>query len=164
MRLTLHTDYALRVLLYVALRPETRVSIREVAQANRVSETHMVKVVHKLGRAGLIRTVRGRGGGIELGQAAEDIRIGAVVRLTEEERQLVSCMRPKAEAEDCVLSGFCQFYFVLGTALDAFMEVLDRWTLADILKMSARDDMMRRLFIVDEVALNDQLPQSGGAG
>ena len=158
MRLTLHTDYALRVLLYVALRPETRVSIREVAQANRVSETHMVKVVHKLGRAGLIRTVRGRGGGIELGQSAEDIRIGAVVRLTEEERQLVSCMRPKTEAEDCVLSGFCQFYFVLGTALDAFMEVLDRWTLADILKMSARDDMMRRLFIVDDAALNERLP------
>ncbi|MBV1832799.1 RrF2 family transcriptional regulator [Novacetimonas pomaceti] len=158
MRLTLHTDYALRVLLYLALRPDTRVSIREVARANRVSETHMVKVVHKLGRAGLIRTVRGRGGGIELGRAADGIRIGDVVRLTEEERQLVSCMRPGRENEDCVLSGFCQFYFVLGTALDAFMEVLDNWTLSDILRMSARDDMMRRLFIPDDVAIDGRAP------
>ncbi|WP_019459254.1 Rrf2 family transcriptional regulator, partial [Roseomonas sp. B5] len=80
MRLTLHSDYALRTLIFLGLRPQRLVSIAEIAKAYRISENHLTKVVHRLGQAGFVETLRGRGGGLRLARPPEEIRIGDVVR------------------------------------------------------------------------------------
>lgn len=134
MRLTLHTDYALRTLLYLGARPEVRVSIREIAHAYGISENHLVKVVYRLGQGEFIKTIRGRGGGLMLARPAEEIRIGTVVRFTEEDMMLVDCDGLSSGGRPCILSPACRLRGVLGEALDAFMGVLDRYTLADILQ------------------------------
>ncbi|MDQ1077896.1 Rrf2 family transcriptional regulator [Pseudoroseomonas cervicalis] len=134
MRLTFHTDYALRALIYLGLRQDRRVSIREIAEAHRISENHLVKVVHNLGRGGFIETTRGRGGGLRLARAPELIRIGEVVRFTEEDMALVACFQPALEGGGCVLIHACRLQSLLGEALAAFMAVLDGQTLADLLQ------------------------------
>ena len=130
MRLTLYTDYALRALLYLAARPDTRVSIRDIAQTYDISENHLVKVVHKLGRGGFIVTKRGRNGGLLLARAPQDIRIGDIVRYTEEDMGIVACNQEKGS---CRLAGVCRLQGLMGEALNAFMSVLDRRTLADVM-------------------------------
>lgn len=135
MRLTLYTDYALRTLLYLAVHTDRRVSIREVAQTYGISENHLVKIIHHLGRGGFVKTQRGRGGGLTLGHRPEDICVGDVVRHTEEDMALVSCMARDAGGEGaCLLFGGCHLRGMLGSALDAFMGVLDKVTLADMLQ------------------------------
>ncbi|MCC6105877.1 Rrf2 family transcriptional regulator [Acetobacter sp.] len=94
MRLTLYTDYALRTLLYLGVHADRRVSIREVAEAYGISENHLVKVIHHLGRGGFVDTLRGRGGGLMLARPADQINVGDVVRHTEEDMALVGCMSP----------------------------------------------------------------------
>ncbi len=143
MRLTLHTDYALRVLMFLGLRPGGLSSIREIAQAYRISENHLVKVVHRLGRTGMVETVRGRGGGLRLAVPPGEIRLGDVVRLTEESLAPVECFTARGEPEPrpgagggpagCVIAGPCGLQRVLHEALRAYMAVLDRATLADLL-------------------------------
>ncbi|MBY4639926.1 Rrf2 family transcriptional regulator [Gluconacetobacter entanii] len=130
MRLTLYTDYALRALLYLGARPETRVSIRDIAHTYNISENHLVKVVHKLGRGGFIMTKRGRNGGLLLARAPKDIRIGDIVRYTEEDMAIVSCNQEKSS---CRLAGVCRLQGLMGEALAAFMNVLDQRTLADVM-------------------------------
>ncbi|SDB73711.1 RrF2 family transcriptional regulator [Belnapia rosea] len=144
MRLTLYTDYALRTLVYLGLRSDRRVSIRDVATANRISENHLVKVVHQLGRGGFIETTRGKGGGLRLARAPETIRIGDVVRFTEEDMALVACFQG-AEGGGCVLANACRLQSLLGEALGAFLAVLDRHTLADLLAQPNRESMAERL-------------------
>ena len=143
MRLTLHTDYSLRVLMFLGLRGEGLASIREIADAYGISENHLVKVVHRLGRAGFIQTVRGRGGGLRLALPPERIRIGEVVRQTEEDLAPVECFtargepKPRSkvdEAAGCVIAGPCGLQSVLHEALRAYMAVLDRTTLSDLLQ------------------------------
>lgn len=126
MRLTLHTDYALRVLLHAAARPGDRLSISDTAQAHRISRNHVMKVVNQLANAGLLDTVRGRGGGFTLARPPEAITIGEVVRLTEPDLRPVDCA-------NCVLHPGCGLTPLLGSAVDAFLAELDRQTLADAL-------------------------------
>lgn len=125
-KLTLFTDYAMRVLLYLGARPERLCSIAEVARAYRVSQNHLMKVVNALAREGYVESVRGRGGGIRLGRPPEEINLGALIRATEDGFQLVDC-------EHCVVAPACGVTGVLGEALEAFLGVLDRYTLADML-------------------------------
>ena len=130
MKLTNFTDYSLRVLIYLAADPSRRATISEIAQAFKVSENHLTKVVHLLGRQGWIDTVRGKGGGIVLAMPAEDIRIGRVVRDTEGSDMPAECF-----AEDggrCVITRCCRLKGVLAEAVDAFYAVLDQYTLADL--------------------------------
>jgi Rrf2 family nitric oxide-sensitive transcriptional repressor len=129
MRLTTFTDYALRVLLYVATAPEGRANIAEIARKYRVSEHHIVKVVHLLGKEGLLVNTRGRGGGITLARPAAAINIGHVVRVTEEPSVLVECFDPSGK---CAISSACRLAGVLEKAHRAFYEVLDGFTLADL--------------------------------
>lgn len=129
MRLTRYTDYALRTLIYVGLNEPRQSSIAEVARAYGISENHLTKVVHQLGRLGLIRTIRGRGGGLRLAKPPAEIGIGAVVRLTEEDLALVECFGEGA----CAITAPCRLRRILGEALSAFLGVLDRYTLADLL-------------------------------
>jgi len=130
MRLTTMTDYALRLLLYVAQRPERLCTIAEIAQAYAISETHLMKVTHQLGLRGWIVTVRGKGGGMRLAQRPEDINLGAVVRSIEPDFQLVECF---ASGNACTLSGSCGLTGILEGALQGFLAHLDGFTLADIL-------------------------------
>ncbi|MCP9318875.1 Rrf2 family transcriptional regulator [Acetobacter persici] len=139
MRLTLYTDYALRTLLYLGGHADRRVSIREVAQAYGISENHLVKVIHHLGRGGFVDTLRGRHGGLMLSRPPEQINLGDVVRHTEDDMALVGCMVPPGRegsraGERCVLAPACTLRGVLGEALGAFMAVLDGQTLADLLR------------------------------
>ena len=145
MRLTLHTDYALRTLLYMGLHADRRVSIHEIAHAYDISENHLVKVIHRLSRLGLIDARRGRGGGLILAHAPQDIRIGDVVRKTEDNMRLVTCEPAHPEATGCILSDMCKLRGTLSHALDAFMKVLDDTTLADLLPDNDRPMLLARL-------------------
>lgn len=139
MRLTLYTDYALRTLIYLALRDDTNVtdgkilvSVNEIARLYQISQNHLVKVIHHLGRAGFIETLRGRKGGLRLARPAKEICIGDVVRSTEEDMALVACMQGEEGHSDCLLSGGCRLKSVLYKARHAFMAELDAVNLSDI--------------------------------
>ena len=127
MRLTRYTDYALRVLTHLAAHPERLCSIGEIARAYGISQNHLMKVVNDLANAGFIDSIRGRGGGIRLARAPADIGLGEVVRHTEEGFDLVDCA-------DCVIAPACGITGVLRQALAAFMAVLDRYTLNDLMQ------------------------------
>ncbi len=131
MHLTNYTDYSLRVLIYLAVRPKDVLSnIKEIADSYQISKNHLMKVIHELGKLGLVETIRGRGGGIRLAKPPEQINIGQVVRLTEEGFVLVECFdRTK---NGCILSPVCRLKSVLGEALAAYLHVLDSYTLADL--------------------------------
>ncbi len=130
MRLTQFSDYALRVLMYAAEHPERLVTITELADFHRISRSHLTKVVVHLAGNGYLQSVRGRTGGLRLARAAESIRIGEVLRGTEEDFRLVECFDRRTDA--CVLTPHCQLARGLRAALDAFFQSLDRMTLADL--------------------------------
>lgn len=131
MRMTVLSDYSLRVLMYLAARPERLVTIQEIATAYKISENHLMKVVHGLSKSGFVETVRGRGGGMRLGMAPEEISIGAVLRSSEDDFDLVECF---GENDACRLTTVCRLKRVLQKALQAYLAELDRWTLADIVR------------------------------
>ncbi|TCI00911.1 Rrf2 family transcriptional regulator [Roseococcus sp. SYP-B2431] len=162
MRLTLHTDYALRALIYLGLRRGRRVSIREIAAAHRISENHLVKVVHNLGRGGFLETTRGKGGGLRLARAPEEIRIGDVVRFTEEDMALAACFQDPAQGGGCALIDACRLQSLLGEALGAFLAVLDRRTLADLLLSPNREAMAARLGLAPPEAASGPRPDATG--
>jgi Rrf2 family nitric oxide-sensitive transcriptional repressor len=126
MRLTGYTDYSLRVLMYLGARPDRLASVAEISRAYGISQNHLMKVVNGLGRLGYVASSRGRTGGIRLAKPSDQISIGRVVRETEDGFDLVDCQR-------CVISSACGFASVLDEAMAAFMQVLDGYTLADLL-------------------------------
>ena len=130
MRLTNYTDYCLRTLIFVAAQPDGRATIAQIAQRYGISESHLVKVVHALGKAGFLANVRGRGGGLRLARPAADIRIGDVVRGAEGDPVPASCF--DAAAPPCSIYRACRLRNVLTEAVDAFHAVLDRYSLADL--------------------------------
>ena len=132
MRLTLMTDYALRLLMHVARHPGRLCTIAEIAQAHAISEAHLMKVTHQLALRGWIVTVRGKGGGMRLA----DIGLGDVVRGMEPDLAIVECFTGTSPPA-CTLAQDCRLAGVLGGALDSFMAHLDGFTLADLLPASA---------------------------
>jgi Rrf2 family nitric oxide-sensitive transcriptional repressor len=135
MRLTLWTDYALRTLIYVGARGGRLSTIAEIAESFDISKTHLMKVVNRLGRQGYIDTIRGKGGGIRLARPPEEIRVGAVVRQTEEDLAVMGCL---AEAGFCRIEGCCVLRRALHEATLAFLDVLDGYTLVDLLVPGTR--------------------------
>lgn len=134
MRLTLHTDYALRVLVHVGLREGDLVTISEIAECYGISKNHLTKVVHQLGRSGYLETVRGKYGGVRLLVMPEDVRLGDFIRRTEEDFSLARCMREvEDEGENCLMRHGCVAKRAFGLALDAFFRSLDQFTLADMI-------------------------------
>ena len=129
MHLTRFTDYGLRTLIYLALRPDDLVSIAEISAAYRISENHMIKVVHHLGKVGLIETIRGRNGGLRLARPAVDIGLGDVVRVSEPSLALVECQAGEA----CSIGGLCRLQGIMDEVLEAMLAVLDRYSLADVI-------------------------------
>jgi len=127
MKLTLYTDYALRALMHLAAKPERLASINEISRTYRISHNHLTKVVHDLRKAGFIEAVRGRSGGVRLARPASEITVGAVVRHTEGGFGLVDC-------GSCVIAPACSLTAALHRALAAFMDVLDGYSLADLVE------------------------------
>jgi Rrf2 family nitric oxide-sensitive transcriptional repressor len=141
MQLTRYTDYSLRVLMYLAVHQEDLATIEEIAEAYGISKAHLMKIVHQLGLAGYVETVRGRGGGLRLARAPESIRIGEVVRHTET-MPLVECFDPKTS--HCRIEPACDLRAALKDALGAFLRALDGYTLADL--VVRRRQPLARLF------------------
>ena len=130
MRLTYHTDYALRMLVYLALNRGRPSRVADVAESYGISRNHLLKVALHLGRLGYLTTVRGRSGGIALARKPEEINLGDVVRQIEDDFGLVECMRP--EGGICLISPGCRLKRVVRKAVEAFLSVFDDYSLADI--------------------------------
>ncbi|MBS0164418.1 MAG: Rrf2 family transcriptional regulator [Nitrospira sp.] len=130
MRLTTFSDYSLRTLIVLAVKRQS--TIAEIAHLYGISEAHLNKVIHQLGVAGDIETIRGRGGGIRLARAPEAINVGTVVRRTED-LALVVCL----EGGACLIAPACVLQTALKEATAAFLAVLDRYTIADLVSSPA---------------------------
>ena len=152
MKLTTFTDYSLRVLIYLAVQPGQRATIAQIAGAFDVSENHLVKVVHFLGKHGYLNNLRGKGGGMELARPAQDIVVGEVVRATEGAGQVAQCFGE--HGGDCVIAPQCRLRGVLGQAVAAFHRVLDGYTLADL--VANREELATVLFVPRRPALAGQ--------
>lgn len=128
MQLTRHTDYALRVLIFLALQPENKlVTMADIERHFAIPHNHLIKIVQRLGKKGYAHTVRGKGGGLRLGRDAAGIHLGEVVLDMENNLELVDCYKPA-----CPLSGNCHLKCIINEARQAFIDVLNRYTLADI--------------------------------
>ena len=143
MRLTSYTDYCLRVLIYLAAHPERRATIAEIARSYEISENHLVKVVHFLGKEGFLLNARGRGGGLRLARAAEDINVGDVVRRAEGPPVMAACF--DRAAQPCSIYSACRLRTALADAAAAFHGVLDDYTLRDLLGTSNQVQRVRVL-------------------
>ena len=129
MQLTSFTDYGLRALIYMASLPDDQMTnISQVTEVYGVSRNHMVKIINQLSRAGLVTAVRGKNGGIKLGKPAQTIRIGDVVRELEP-LSLVNC-----DSDFCHITPACRLKHVLHTAVEHFLDELNQYTLADMVK------------------------------
>lgn len=131
MHLTRYTDYSMRMLLCLGARPDRVCSIAEIARAYGISQNHLMKVAHDLGKAGYVEALRGRSGGLRLARPADKINVGDVVRQTEQGFELAEC-------DSCVIAPACGLSGVLNEALAAFMAALDRYTLADLLRQRSK--------------------------
>lgn len=140
MHLTSYTDYALRVLVYVGLKGGEIATIAEIAERFGISRNHLMKIVHRLGTLGYLRTTRGKGGGIRLARPPGRIRVGDVVRAMEEDLTIVECFG--LDPVRCRIEPACVLRDLFGRALRAFFAELDRHTLADLL---APEDRLVRL-------------------
>ena len=145
MKLTSYSNYALRALQLAALKAPELVRIEDVARIHNISRPHIMKVVHELGKAGYLETVRGRGGGFRLARLPTDIIVGDVIRITEGPMDVVECFNP--EKNTCPLIGICVLSKKIQEATAAFMAVLDGLTIANI--ASNRGQLMERIAPLD---------------
>ncbi|AOG01859.1 Rrf2 family protein [Blastomonas sp. RAC04] len=129
--MSLHADYALRTLMYLAVHDGHR-SIGEIAQAYGISKNHLMKVAQRLVAEGFLEAVRGRSGGLRLAQAATQINVGQVARKMEETGSFVECFDPATNS--CVITPACRLRHALAGALEAFFRHLDRYSLGDLVK------------------------------
>lgn len=143
MQITRYTDYGIRVLAYCALRRGVLVTTQEIADRHGISGNHLVKVVQELSRLGYVEAVRGKGGGLRLARTPERINLGELVRALED-MELVECFEA---GNACRITPACRLRGILGEALSAFIGVLSRYTLADV--VAAPADMARLLGVPD---------------
>lgn len=146
MRITRHTDYALRLMIFLALREGERATVPEIAKAYGISQNHLMKVAQQLQARGYVEALRGKRGGLRLRHEPRDINLGEVVRDMESDFQLVECF---GDREACVITPFCQLKGVLGKALGAFFAVLDDYTLADLVADAQSGGLRRQLRIAN---------------
>ncbi|BBU27726.1 DNA-binding protein [Burkholderia sp. THE68] len=148
MRLTDYTDYALRVLLYLAVRPAGLATIQEISDGYGISKNHLMKIVQQLGELGWVETVRGRNGGLRLSARSNDLTIGDVVRKTESDFAIVGCFvdQEAAVRQRCVIQPQCRLRGVLAAARDAFLAELDKYTVRELAEPA--NELARLLGIV----------------
>ena len=144
MHITRYTDYSLRVLIYLAAEGDRLATIQEIADSYDISKNHLMKVVHQPNKKGYIETIRGKKGGMRLHMAPQDINIGILVRETEQDLSIVECFSSK---NACKITPVCGLKSMFGEALKAFLEVLDRYTLADVIQDHHRPQLLRLLQI-----------------
>lgn len=138
MELSRFTDYSLRTLIFSGLHPERTITVAEVAAAYQISENHLVKIIHKLGKLGFLDTKRGRSGGFRLSRDPASINLGEVVRATES-LALVECLG--SDGGGCPITKACVLKRVITQARDAFLETFDRYTLQDVI--APKDQLLR---------------------
>lgn len=145
MQITRHTDFSLRVLLYLsALKEGELATITDIADSYGISRNHVVKVVHNLGRLGYIRTLRGRAGGLCLNCSIDEINVGTLVRKVEATLAPINC-----ELLRCPLACNCTLFGMLSEAVSAYLSVLDRYTLADVLAQPKMVSEIQQLIRID---------------
>lgn len=154
MKLTSYTNYALRSLQLAAIKSPALVRVDDVVKIHNLSKPHVMKIVHQLGRAGYLDTVRGRGGGFRLARSADRIIVGDVVRLTEGPLDVVECFNPVKNT--CPLIGICVLSRKVQEATAAFMAVLDDLTIADI--SSNKNQLLARIAPL-EAPVSETVPQ-----
>ncbi len=147
MRLSLQTDYALRTLMFLAVK-DGHHSIAEIAGAYGISKNHLMKVAQRLAAEGFVEGVRGRNGGLKLARPAEALNVGAIVRVMEDTGTFVECF--DAATNSCVVTPVCGLRHALAEALEAFTHHLDRFTIADL--------------VPDRAGYRQQLRQSSALG
>lgn len=146
MQLTRYTDYSLRVLIFASLKEsDERITISDIAEHFQISRNHLLKVVHNLSKIGLLKTTRGKGGGIALGRPADQINIGEVIRRVESNLDIVDCDEPP-----CPIQSACKLKGILTEAVQAFLDVLDKYTLADLLQSP---DLLKPLLHYPQLAV-----------
>ncbi len=128
MQLNKFTDYALRILMYISLPRDTPYTIAEIAQDLNVSQNHLVKIVHFMGKQDWLITTRGKGGGLRLNPVILEFRLGHIVRILQGDAQIVECNTPP-----CVLRLRCGLKGILDQAVEQFYQSLDQYTVADVL-------------------------------
>ncbi|PCM44795.1 RrF2 family transcriptional regulator [Marinobacter sp. ANT_B65] len=144
MHITRYTDYSLRVLIYLAGQGDGLSTIQEIADSYDISKNHLMKVVHQLNKKGYIETVRGKKGGMRLQMAPEDINVGVLVRETEHDLSIVEC---HSSQNTCKITPVCGLKSMFGEALQAFLSVLDKYTLQDVIKDQYQPQLLRLLQI-----------------
>ncbi len=158
MRLTVFTDYSLRVLLVLASRTEALVTIADITEAFGISQAHLMKVTQALGKTGWVDTVRGRNGGMRLAADPRKLSLGEVVRRLEADFALVECL---GEDNHCVLTGGCGLEAALRQATEVFLRELDRYSIADLVNTSPA---LAQLALWQPITWNALAQRRGGAG
>ncbi|MFN3212910.1 MAG: Rrf2 family transcriptional regulator [Henriciella sp.] len=132
MRLTAHTDYALRMIMHLAVCKDDLVTIADVSEKYDLSKNHLMKVANQLSRLGYVTAVRGRNGGLRLARPADRISVGAMVRDLEGHTVLVECFA--AETNQCLITPACKLKSILHQSVEAFYSVLDEYSVADLVQ------------------------------
>ncbi|WP_284140510.1 Rrf2 family transcriptional regulator [Virgibacillus sp. LDC-1] len=133
MNLKKYTDYGLRVLIFTGLKQEGQLaSIKEISAVYGISTHHLGKIVHELTKLELIETIRGRNGGIRLAKRPEEMNVGRIVRMLEGDFDILECF--DKETNHCIISPGCTLKHALNKALHAFFQVLDDYTLNDLIE------------------------------
>lgn len=156
MRLTLHTDYALRVLIFAGIKGDALSTVGEIVKHFDISEGHVMKVVHGLGRKGYLETVRGKNGGIRLARKPSQINVGAVVRDMEEELGVLGCLQ--GERHFCRIEDSCVLRGALRDATNAFLSVLDRFTIEDLVRPRRPLARLLKIELSDRASLSSVQP------
>lgn len=154
MRLTVYTDYTLRVMMYLALRHRagSLSRIDEIADAYQISRAHLTKIVHELAQHGMVETVRGRSGGMRLAQPPSSIRIGDIVRMAEKDFSVVAC-HDERNTVPCAIQPACHLKQALGRAMEAFMRELDGLTLEEAITTPAEAASLLGIAMASPVAM-----------
>lgn len=155
MKLTQYSDYGLRVLIFIGLKKNGLSTIGEIAAAYGISRNHLMKVVNQLVSAGFVESRRGKSGGLRLAQRADAIVVGNVIKNLEPDFGLVECMRP---GNACKITARCRLRGMVSEAAAAFLAVLDRYTLADILNDADQRDMLGKLLGMESVRQPGESP------
>lgn len=144
MHITRYTDYSIRVLIYLSVQGDRLATIQEIAESYDISRNHLMKIVHQLNKKGYIETVRGKKGGMRLRRSPADINIGVLVRETEQDFNIVECFAGK---NGCKIVPVCGLKNMFGEAVEAFLKVLDQYTLEDVIPPGHRQQLLRILQI-----------------